>query len=757
MADGSTYLDEAGAVPLSVIGFAGGGGSSAGYRKATGRGPTLAANHWLTAVLAHQRHFPATEHYCADIFDVDPLAWRPHEPIRFGWFSPDCTDHSKAKGGAPKSERIRGLGWSVIPWAKARKVQTIMVENVEEYVKWGPVYRCADDWRARGVAGEAGHPIDALRETTFRLWVRRLRQAGYWVEWAELVAADFGDPTTRKRFYCIAEYVGEERLTKIALGLEPSPITWPEPTHAPRHKAEKLGRRPWRGFCEVADWSQPCPSIFLTPAEVEQLRRETGRRVKRPLVPATLKRIARGLERYVLASSDPFIVPVTHPQDARIHDIRDPLPTVTAANRGELAMVAAGVAPITQRTWAGDRAHDVRDPLKTMTAAKGGEFALMGGALVRTNFHSSAATTGVRDPQEPVGTVTGDGGFGFAGAYLVPRYGERPGQEPRCLSVEDPLATVTPDANQGSLVSASLHQLNSRDVGADASAPLRTVAGRDHHAVQSAYLVRQFGSAVGGRSAEEPLRTLTAGGERGGGHDQFVAAYMAQGNFDRFGRSCCDPVTTLTGRATQQQLVAAHLDTYYGEGSVGSDLADPMRVATGRARHSLVTAWLEQANTGMVGHDARSPVSTIIAGGDSGWGGATQRLVQARLELDGGAVGRRGEVLAFLWQHFGLPTAEEWADPTGTLAARKKFGLVLLGGAVWMIVDIGLRMLTVPEMAAAQGLPADHDLSRDAHGRPISKTHQTQMIGNMVCPGPCAAMIQAQCPDLCPSEERKAA
>jgi DNA (cytosine-5)-methyltransferase 1 len=214
------------------------------------------------------------------------------------------------------------------------------------------------------------------------------------------------------------------------------------------------------------------------------------------------------------------------------------------------------------------------------------------------------------------------------------------------------------------------------------------------------------------------------------------------------GRSCCDPVTTLTGRGTQQQVVSAHLDTYYGSGSVGSDLRDPMRTATGKARNSLVTAWLEQANTGMVGHDAREPVSTIIAGGKSGWGGATQRLVEARLELDGGPVGRRAQVLEFLWEHFGMPTPEEWADPTGTLDARRKFGLVILDNLVWMIVDIGLRMLTVGEMMAASGLPSWMDLSRDYHGRPVSKTHQTQMIGNMVHPDPCCALIATQCPDM---------
>jgi len=752
VADGSGVFDTASAIPLSVIGFAGGGGSSVGLYKATGRAPSMAANHWLTAVLTHQAHFPDTEHYCADIFDVSPQDWRPHAPIRLGWFSPDCTHHSKARGSAPKSERIRGLSWSVIPWAKARRIQTIFVENVEEIVTWCPLYRCEDDWRAAGVRGEVGQPIVALKGVTFRLWRRRFNQAGYWFEYRpKLNAADHGGGQTRVRFYAIAEYVGVERVTKIALGLEPSPIRWPEPTHARRDKAEALKRRPWTGFCEFADWSQPCPSIYLTPDEVEQLRRETGRRVQRPLVKATHRRIMRGVDRYLLSAKDPYRVP-------------------------------AALVPIDNRGWGGDRAHDVRDPLNTLTASRGGQFAMVTPSLLPVNHGGDAR---VYDPTDPLRTVTAVAGgeVAVAAPFLVPRYGEREGQAPRCRDVREVLPTAVPTGNGASVVAASLHQLNTRDVGAEVADPLRTLSGREHQAVQSAFLVRQFGSAVGGKDIRAPIGAATSGGGRGGGHDQFVAAYLAQGNFGMLGRGCCEPVTTLTGRGTQQQVVAAHLsqlthcegpqfhdargpiptimasgrghqvvtahlDTYYGSGSVGSDAGEPMRTATGKARSSLIMAWLEQANTGMVGHDAREPLSTIIAGGKSGWGGATQRLIEARLELDGGPIGRRAQVLASLWEHFGVPTPEEWADPTGTLDARRKFGLVILDGAVWMIVDIGLRMLTVGEMAAASGLPSWVDLSRDVHGSPVSKTHQTQMIGNMVHPDPCAALIATQCPDL---------
>lgn len=744
MADGTTFPGRA----RSVIGFAGGGGSSVAFKMATGWDPDFAMNHWMTAVLAHQRHFPATEHHCADVFDVDPRSCFPGEEIAFGWFSPDCTDFSKAKGKAPRSERIRGLAWSVIPWALTRRIKVIMLENVEEFAQWGPVYRS-------GL--KAGEPIPSRRGETFARWRSRLEHLGYAVEWRVLNAADYGAPTTRKRLYLIARCDGEA-------------IRWPERTHAPRKDAERLGLKPWRGACEIVDFDLDCPSILLDEAEVADLYRRTGQRVRRPLVAATQRRVWRGCDRYVISAEKPYIV----------------------ERRRE---VSAGVVPITQHGWGGDRAHDVRDGLKTLTSSKGGEFAIASAALAsvahgaeerawpvddpartQTGKHDkaliSASLVGVAhgehgdrpgsralDIQGPLGVVQPQGGdAALVTGCLVPRYGEREGQAPRCLDIEAPTPCAVPTGNGGSLMAANLHQLNTRDLGGDALDPTRAQPGRGHQALQAAHLVRQFGSAVGGRDAEDPLCTVMGQGARGGGKDQLVTAFMAQGNADRIGRAAEEPTTTQTERGTQQQLVAASLDTYYTTGSSGADVAEPARTSTGKDRMSLVAYRLEQANTGMVGHPATAPLSTIVGGGgpEIGWG-PTQRLVEARLEQDGGPVGRRGKVLEFLWRHAGLPTLAEWADPTGTLEARRKFGLVIIDGQTWMIVDIGLRMLTPGELAAAMGLPPEYDLAHDIHGKAVSKTHQTQMIGNMVSPPPAAALIAANCPDLCRPEEKVAA
>lgn len=689
MADGSAF--PAGR-PRTVVGFAGGGGSSVALRLATGQGPDACFNHWMVAVDAHRRHFPDADHYCADAFDVDPRTCLPGEEIAFGWFSPDCTDFSKAKGKAPRSERIRGLAWSVIPWAKLRRIKVIMLENVEEFAQWGPVHR---------VGPKAGEPIPERRGDTFRRWKSRLEHLGYVVEWRVLNAADYGAPTTRKRLYLVARCDG-------------LPIVWPERTHAPRKDAERLGLKPWVGACDIIDWSQDCPSIFLTPAEVDELRQRTGKRVQRPLVPATQKRIARGMERYVIGAAEPFLV------------------------------------NITQRTWAKDRAHGVRDPLPTLTSSRGGEYALASAALASVAHGGEARAWPV---DEPARTQTGHHDKALVTGCLVPRYGEREGQLPRALDVAEPSPCAVPTGNGGSLVAAHLVRQFGGSLSADAEEPTPTImpGGDGKTQLAAAHLVRQFGSAVGGRDAQDPLGTVMAQGERGGGKDQLATAYMAQGNFGMDGREAGDPVTTLTSRATQQQLIAAHLDAYYSSGKVGAEAGEPMRTSTGKDRLSVVATWLEQANTDMVGHELPAPVSTIVGKG------CTQRLIEARLELDGGPVGRRAAVLEFLWSHFGVPTAEEWADPAATLQARLKFGLVMIQGSAWMIVDIGLRMLTPGELAAAMGLPAEFDLAADVHGRPISKTHQTQMIGNMVSPPPAAALIAANCPDLIQPEHRKAA
>lgn len=247
-----------------VDSFAGGGGASTGIELATGRVADIAINHDPDAILMHKTNHPHTVHYQASVWDVDPLEVTGGSPVGLLWASPDCKHFSKAKGGKPVDKRIRGLAWIVLRWAGTVRPRVIILENVEEFQTWGPVRR--------------GHPVKAKTGQTFRRFIDQLEGLGYAVEWRELVAADYGAPTTRKRFFLIARCDGR-------------PIVWPEPTHAPAGSREVLeGRKkPWRSAAEIIDWSLPCPSIFDTR---EEIREKYGLSAQRPLRPNTMRRVA---------------------------------------------------------------------------------------------------------------------------------------------------------------------------------------------------------------------------------------------------------------------------------------------------------------------------------------------------------------------------------------------------------------------------------------------------------------------------------
>jgi len=276
---------------LVVDNFAGGGGASTGIEAAIGRPADIAINHSPRAIAMHQANHPETKHFCENILEVDPVEACGGRPVGLAWFSPDCTHFSKAKGTKPVSKEIRGLAWVVIRWAKAVRPRVIVLENVEEFQTWGPL-------------GEDNRPDPAHAGETFRAWLGELSACGYSIEFRTLVAADYGTPTTRKRLFLVARRDG-------------GAIVWPSATHG------KGRANAWRAAAEIIDWSLDCPSIFDR---------------RRPLAAATLYRIAAGIKRYVIDAANPFILPVTHQGDARVHSVDEPVRTVTAAHRGELAI-----------------------------------------------------------------------------------------------------------------------------------------------------------------------------------------------------------------------------------------------------------------------------------------------------------------------------------------------------------------------------------------------------------------------------------
>lgn len=252
--------------------FAGAGGWSHGWRLATGREPLLAVDHCPHAVHLHRLNHPATEHFLEDVRQVDPAAAVAGRRIDWLHLSPDCTHFSRAKGGKPREQGIRGLAWVGVEWARAARPTILSLENVGEFTTWGPL-------------DEKGHPIKERAGETFAEFVAALRGLGYVVDWRVLCAADYGAPTIRRRLFLIARRDGK-------------PIVWPEPTHADPAKRDlwSAGLQPWRTAAECIDWSIPCPSIFDRP---------------KPLAPATCRRIAAGIVRYVLHGK-PFLVNLTH-------------------------------------------------------------------------------------------------------------------------------------------------------------------------------------------------------------------------------------------------------------------------------------------------------------------------------------------------------------------------------------------------------------------------------------------------------------
>jgi DNA (cytosine-5)-methyltransferase 1 len=275
---------------LLVDSFAGGGGASLGIEMAMGRHVDIAINHDPEAIRMHLVNHPHTVHYQEDVWQVDPLAATGGQPVELFWLSPDCKHFSKAKGAKPRDSKIRGLAWLAVKWAKAVWPRVIILENVEEFRTWGPL-------------NDDGMPCKKRKGQTFDLFIHALEKEGYNVEHRELVAADYGAPTSRKRLFMIARRDGKE-------------VVWPEPTHGDPDSLEvRCGvKDPWRAVAEIIDWSIPCPSIFNR---------------KRPLADATLRRIQRGMEKF--GEERAFVVQYNGQSNAL--SVSAPLNTITAIDR----------------------------------------------------------------------------------------------------------------------------------------------------------------------------------------------------------------------------------------------------------------------------------------------------------------------------------------------------------------------------------------------------------------------------------------
>lgn len=594
--------------------FAGGGGASTGIEQAIGRHVDVAVNHDADAIGMHEINHPQTRHYRADVWEVDPLAVVKGQQVGLLHASPDCTDHSQAKGGQPRSTKIRALAWVVHRWAGKVRPDVITLENVEQMLQWSPLVAKRDPKTGRVVTlDEISDP--ATKRKTFRVaepgeyvprnrqflvpdkkklgrnwqhFVEGLRAMGYVVQWRVICNADYGAHSTRTRLYMIARCDG-------------LPIVWPEKTHAKKPTGKLKAHRP---AADCIDWSIEGQSIF-------------GR--KKSLADATMRRIAHGMRKFVLDCADPFIVNMAH----------------------------------------GGKVESTSRPFSTIATEKGGCRAMVMPTLIQMS------------------------------------YGERKGQAPRVLDLQEALGTV--------------------------------VAGGQKHGLTTAYLVHAGhgeGSgktrrrSAGANRVTEPAGTVTASSVSRSLSTAFMV--QANGGFNTtHARDVRGPVSAVTASGSQQQLITAHLTTL--------------------RRNSE-------------GRDARDPLTTISAGGEH------QALVEYHLSQHHEEGALRCAAFLMRYHASGGQWAD-LRDPATTITTHDRLALVTvwLKGEPWVIVDICLRMLTPRELYNAQDFPPTYTIDRTASGKQLTKTAQVRMCGNSVSPLPMRLLVAANYSDFGHEQERLAA
>lgn len=492
---------------IIVDNFAGGGGASTGISLAIGRSVDIAINHDPAAIAMHKANHPFTEHYCESVWDIDPREVVRGRQVALCWLSPNCKHFSKAKGGKPVEKHIRGLAWVAVRWAATVRPRVIILENVEEFKTWGPLIPKRDLETGRMlkimhseddetdvcfVAAEPGEfvppeervyiPDPQRKGITFKAFVNALKRQGYQVDWKELRACDYGAPTTRKRFFLIARCDG-------------NPIVWPTPTHGdPESQEVKSGKlKPWRTAAEIIDWSLPCPSIFER---------------KKSLAENTLRRIARGIQRFVLDNPKPFIVQVNY-SGAQHHYCRPldkPLSTITAKNGWGL--VSPFIARIGQTGFDGNRMqYQVEEPLTTVVT-KAEHLLVTPTLMVNTTGHPGSQV------DAPIRTITTGNHHALVAAFLSKYHGETSPGEVRGQLPDEPIRTID-TSNRFSLVTSHLIKLRGTgqgmNIGHPVTEPLHTVsAGGNHIGEVRAFLLKYYGAEQDGQACTEPLHTITA-------------------------------------------------------------------------------------------------------------------------------------------------------------------------------------------------------------------------------------------------------
>ncbi|BCJ90019.1 hypothetical protein IZ6_07540 [Terrihabitans soli] len=780
--------------------FAGGGGASEGIKQALGRSPDFAINHDPEALALHEANHPETTHLQESVFKANPFNLiGPKGKIGLVWYSPDCKHFSKAKGGKPVEKEIRGLAW-VVPKTIADcepecRPDVIILENVEEFQDWGPL--TADNMPDKSRKGEE-----------FKRWTKALRKLGYVLEWRELRACDFGAPTIRKRFFLIGRRDGK-------------PIVWPEPTHKPKSVnedgivtawakghgltlADLQSLKPWRTAAEIIDWSKRGYSIFMSKDEATKLREGTGVRVNRPLEPATLRRVAKGVHRFVLTAADPFLVLINHEGDGfRGQALTEPMCTLTARRDAHgvvsptLARVAHGDEDRSGKKR-GKGEHSIEEPLPTVMASP--EFATVQTHLVRTDMTSAHERNGVYDLEEPLRTQMSSNAFAAVQTHLMTmRNSEKPHT----------------DSNEPT------HTITAGGAG---------LAAVEAHLVAPHIQAAQHGGSM--RDGDEPVHTITASRK-----DQncLAAVHLTKFTTGSVGQMPTEPVPTLTcahsdyhpGGALPLGVVEAHLAAgtmvqmgygeHEGQPPRALDIDKPLGTAVAQGnKFAAVTADLHAAfiaqnnnhngEEGHAGRDAEQPLSTICGSGSHAavasaglinMRGSDRRMAGTDKPVNTitGQGNHLGAIGVTLIKYYGTDQKPDLRAPLDTATTKDRFGLVevetasldlseeqryaawwcarfmedygpeepkplyphsrasMLGVGGYVVVDITLRMLMPRELYSAQGFPPDYKIDIDYKGKPLSKAAQTRMCGNSVPPPLARALVAANCPHLAVQSE----
>ena len=533
--------------------FCGGGGAGTGLEMGLGRAVTVAKNHCPAAISMHTVNHPHAKHFTTDVFEGDPDTECGGRAV--GWFhmSPDCTHHSQAAGGQPRKREIRNLSWIGLKWAGMKQPRMISLENVKQILQWGPLVakRCKLTGRVIKLGGVIAQPGEVVpvseqflvpdpkrRGQTWAVFVAKLQRLGYVVEWRVIKACDFGAPTSRERLFMIAR-------------CDDQPIVWPEPTHA---KNPAKGQQKWRTAAECIDWTIPSKSIF-------------GR--KKDLATATLRRVAKGMRKFVLDAANPFIVPIANWSGESVQSADEPLRTVTSYPKGGAFSIVSPVLVGAGGPVYSGKPVAVDQPVGTLMTQN--HRAIAAAALVQLgNGDKPGSAPRSADLAQPLGTIMASGGkYAVATAFMAQMNGGF--NTTAAKSIEAPMTTVTNTGSQQQLVTANLVHLRGNCDARDLNDPLHTISsGGTHHGLMTAFLERQFGASVG-QGLNDPAPTITAGG---GGKSSLVELQLSP---------------EVEAGALR---VAAFLISYYGTENV-SDANEPAPTITTRDRLALVTVTIK--------------------------------------------------------------------------------------------------------------------------------------------------------------------